>query len=87
MAPEVTHWTENLSTWCTTQMGTHKRPSSTTTIDVKDDVRQFLENNRDLPLKKAKQRYAMQLGRIMKAALAKTPGNCKKAAGLSEHQL
>ena len=83
LAPGVTNWTENLSTWCRTQMGTHKRPSGTTTMDVKDDVRRFLENNRDLPLKKAKQRYAMQVeSRIMKAALSTTHGNCKKAAGL-----
>ena len=83
LAADVTHWTENLSTWCNNQMGMHKRPSGTSTIDVKDDVRRFLENNRDLPLKKAKQRYAMQVeSRIMKAALSTTHGNCKKAAGL-----
>ena len=52
-------------------------------MDVKDDVRRFLENNLDLPLKKAKQRYAMQVeSRIMKAALSTTHGNCKRAAGL-----
>ena len=83
LAPEVTNWTENLSAWCNNQMGTNKRPSGTTTIDVKDDVRRFMENNRDLPLKKAKQRYAMQVeSRIMKAALSMTHGNCKRAAGL-----
>ncbi len=34
-------------------------------------------------MKKAKQRYVMQVeSRIMKAALHTTHGNCKKAAGL-----
>ena len=33
LAPGVTNWTENLSTWCRTQMGTHKHPPGTTTID------------------------------------------------------
>ena len=83
LAPGVASWTENLSTWCRARMRTHRRPSSTSTIDLHDDVRRFLENNRDLPLKKAKQRYAMQVeSRIMKAALSTTHGNCKKAAGL-----
>ena len=83
LAADVTHWTENLSTWCRAKMRTHKRPSGTSAFDVNDDVRRFLENNRDLPLKKAKQRYAMQVeSRIMKAALSTTHGNCKKAAGL-----
>ena len=83
LAAGVTNWTENLSTWCRTQIGTHKRRFGTTTMDVKDDVRRFLENNRDMPLKKAKQRFAMQVERrIMKAALSATHGNCKKAASL-----
>jgi len=83
LAPGVTSWTENLSTWCNNQMVTHKRPSGTSTIDVHDDVRRFLKDNRDLPLKKAKQRYGMLVeSRIMKAALSTTHGNCKKAAGL-----
>ena len=83
LAPGVTNWTEHLSTWCNNQMRTKKHPPSTTTINGKDNVRRFLENNQDLPLKKAKQRYAMQVeSRIMKAALSTTHGNCKKAAGL-----
>ena len=83
LAAGVTHWTENLTTWCRTQMGTHERPSGTPTVDAQDDVRRFLENNPDLPLKKAKQRYAMQVeSRIIEAALSTTHGNCKRAAGL-----
>ena len=83
LASDVTNWTESLSTWCRAQMGSHRRPSGTSTIDIRDDVRRFLEKNRELPLKKAKQRYVMQVeSRIMKAALHTTHGNCKKAAGL-----
>jgi DNA-binding NtrC family response regulator len=83
LASGVTNWTEHLSAWCMAQMGSHRHPSSPWTIDVHDDVRLFLEKNRELPLKKAKQRYAMQVeSRIMKAALSTTHGNCKKAAGL-----
>ena len=83
LASGVTNWTENLSSWCRAKMRTHRRPSSPWTIDVHDDVRRFLEKNRELPLKKAKQRYVMQVeSRIMKAALSTTHGNCKKAAGL-----
>ena len=34
LASDVTNWTENLSTWCRAQMGSHRRPSGTSTIDV-----------------------------------------------------
>jgi transcriptional regulator with PAS, ATPase and Fis domain len=83
LAPGVTHWTENLSAWCNDQMRNKERPPGRSTIDVKADLRRFLENNRDLPLKRASQRFAMQVERrIMKVALSATRGNCKKAAGL-----
>jgi transcriptional regulator with PAS, ATPase and Fis domain len=52
-------------------------------VDLNDDVRRFLKNNKDLPLKTARKRYVMQVeSQIMKAALSRTNGNCKKAAGL-----
>jgi two-component system response regulator AtoC len=83
LAPGVTHWTENLSAWCNDQMRNKERPPGRSTIDVKADLRRFLENNRDLPLKRARQRFGMQVERrIMKVALSATRGNCKKAAGL-----
>ena len=48
-----------------------------------DEVHQFLEKNRDISLKQAKNRYVSQVEKkMMKAALAQTNGNCKKAAGL-----
>jgi DNA-binding NtrC family response regulator len=47
------------------------------------DIRKFIEENADFSLKKAKTRYAAQVEKkIMKAALAHTNGNCKKAAVL-----
>jgi transcriptional regulator with PAS, ATPase and Fis domain len=83
LAPGVSDWPENLLTWCNTQMRTKTHPTGIPTGDVKYDVRRFLQNNPDLPLKIAKQRYAMQVeSRIMKAVLSSTRGNCKKAAGL-----
>jgi DNA-binding NtrC family response regulator len=51
-------------------------------IDV-EDIRRYLEENADISLKKAKTRVGAQVERkIMKAALAHTHGNCKKAAVL-----
>jgi DNA-binding NtrC family response regulator len=83
LAPGVANWTESLSAWCDNRMRASQRPSGTPTDHLKNDVRRFLENNRDLPLKKAKQRFARQVeSQIMKAALSATRGNCKKAAGL-----
>ncbi|MBC2713442.1 MAG: sigma 54-interacting transcriptional regulator [Desulfosarcina sp.] len=64
--------------------GVKKRAERTANcfIDV-DEVRDFLENNLDFSLKKAKTRYANQVEKkIMKAALSQTNGNRKKAAGL-----
>ncbi|WP_319409002.1 sigma 54-interacting transcriptional regulator [uncultured Desulfosarcina sp.] len=83
LAGDAAHWAENLSTWCKNQIVTRSRQIGGSTMNLNDDVRRFLENNRDLPLKKAKQRYAMRVeSRIMKAALFTTHGNCKKAAKL-----
>lgn len=83
LSAEVPAWTENLSIWCKHHKGMNKCNSSASTIDANDDVRRFLKNNHDMPLKQARQRYAMQVEiRIMKTALSKTNGNCKKAAGL-----
>ncbi len=83
LATGTTHWTENLSAWVNDQRRRKKRPPGTSTMDVKDDVRRFLDNNRNLPLKKARQRFAMQVERrIIKVALSATRGNCKKAAAL-----
>ena len=83
LAGEVTDWTENLSTWCGNQARTQERQAGAGTMDVNTDMRRFLVNNRELSLKQATQRYAMQVEiQIIKAALSTTNGNCKKAAGL-----
>ncbi|WP_167527633.1 sigma 54-interacting transcriptional regulator [Desulfosarcina alkanivorans] len=48
-----------------------------------DEVHDFLEKNRGVSLKMAKNRYVIQVEKkFLKAALAQTNGNCKKAAGL-----
>jgi DNA-binding NtrC family response regulator len=48
-----------------------------------EDIRKFLRENADISLKKAKTQYAAQVEKkIMKAVLAHTNGNCKKAAVL-----
>ncbi|MEE4602611.1 MAG: sigma 54-interacting transcriptional regulator [Desulfobacteraceae bacterium] len=48
-----------------------------------DEIHQFLEKNREISLRQAKNRYVSQVEKkILKAALAQTNGNCKKAAGL-----
>jgi DNA-binding NtrC family response regulator len=48
-----------------------------------DEVHQFLEKNRDISLKQARNRYVSRVEKkILKTALAQTNGNCKKAAGL-----
>ncbi|BBO72922.1 hypothetical protein DSCW_03390 [Desulfosarcina widdelii] len=48
-----------------------------------EDIRKYLQENADISLKKAKTRYAAKVERkIMKAVLAHTKGNCKKAAVL-----
>ena len=58
------------------------RQSSHCLIDA-DEIHHFLEKNRDISLKQAKNRYVSQVEKkILKAALAQTNGNCKKAAGL-----
>ena len=83
LAPGVADWTESLSAWVNHQMRTKRHPPGASTMDVKADVRRFMENNRGLPLKKARQHIAMQVERrIMKVALSATHGNCKKAAHL-----
>ena len=64
--------------------GVKKRANRTPNcfIDT-DDVHTYLENNWDISLKKAKSHYAIQVETIIiKAALAQTNGNCKRAAGL-----
>ena len=48
-----------------------------------EDIHRYLQKNADISLKKAKTRYAAKVEKkIMKAALAHTNGNCKKAAVL-----
>lgn len=48
-----------------------------------EDIRNFIKENADISLKKAKTRVAAKVEKkIMKAALAHTNGNCKKAAVL-----
>lgn len=48
-----------------------------------EDIRKYLQENADISLKKAKKQYAAKVEKkIMKAALAHTDGNCKKAAVL-----
>jgi two-component system response regulator AtoC len=73
----------NPSGGCAPYLTAKTPPSAGTAIDVGDDVRRLLEDNRDWSLKEAKQRCAMRVeSRIMQAALSQTGGNCKKAAGL-----
>jgi DNA-binding NtrC family response regulator len=81
MATDATHGEGKLPTWFVNPTCEHLKTGSA--VGLNDDARRFLKNNRDLPLKKAKQRFAMQVeSQIMKAALSRTNGNCKKAAGL-----
>jgi len=48
-----------------------------------EDIRKYLEESADISLKKVKTRYVARVEKkIMKAALAHTNGNCKKAAVL-----
>ncbi|WP_319525835.1 sigma 54-interacting transcriptional regulator [uncultured Desulfosarcina sp.] len=48
-----------------------------------EDIHRYLQENSDISLKKAKTRYAAKVEKkIMKAALAHTNGNCKKASVL-----
>jgi DNA-binding NtrC family response regulator len=62
-----------------------KKPDNRTTAGFIDaeEVHSFLEKNREASLKQVKNRYVIQVEKkILKAALAQTNGNCKKASVL-----
>ncbi|BBO81358.1 hypothetical protein DSCO28_19240 [Desulfosarcina ovata subsp. sediminis] len=76
------HWENMLPVLCNTDKGGNGGRPSVCGIDT-DEVRQFLSTNWNLTLKQARSRFADKVERkIIKAALAETGGNCKKAAGL-----
>jgi len=51
-------------------------------VDVAD-IRRFLDRNQELGLKQAKSQYVVRIEKkMLTAALEKTGGNCKRAAGL-----
>ena len=67
---------------CNCAVQGNNQPGVAAWIDA-EDIRKYLQENADISLKKAKTRYAAQVERkIMKAVLAHTDGNCKKAAVL-----
>lgn len=67
---------------CNCHVQGKKKQGLTAWIDA-EDIRKYLQENADISLKKAKTRVAAKVERkIMKAALAHTNGNCKKAAVL-----
>lgn len=80
---DAANWMENLAAWRPDPTGEDIRRFSASAIDVNDDVKRFLKNNRDMSLKRVKSRYSSRIEqKIMKVALLKTRGNRKKAAGL-----
>ena len=83
LATEALSRPEDMRGWCEHRFNGPRPQINEASIEVGDDVRQFARKHAELPLKKAKQIYAMQVERrFMKAALSKTNGNCKKAAGM-----
>ena len=82
MLSDSADWMHAMTSLCGRGLKNRVDPKANGFIDA-DHLHTFLENNRDVSLKKAKRRYAIQVEKkIMKAALVQTHGNCKKAAVL-----
>jgi two-component system response regulator AtoC len=82
MANGMDAWAEVLHQWCCEHVE-QKNRSFTPLIDVDECLRKFMDRKQEMSLKAARQHYVMQMEKdILKTALFRTHGNCKKAASL-----
>jgi len=82
LTTDKTNWAKIMPFQCNGDLNTTEKQRKNCLIDT-DEVHHYLEKNRNFSLKQAKNRYVIQIEKkILKAALAQTNGNCKKAAGL-----
>jgi DNA-binding NtrC family response regulator len=82
MLTDKDHWMEKLPT---SKDPAKQQSHRQTLIDYvnADEIKEYLKGRQEISLKKASARYGMRVEKkLMKAALAQTRGNCKKAAGL-----
>lgn len=82
MKADGTRWTQHLPVLSLPGGGHADRSASHWGLDV-GDIRRSLTECREMSLKQARCRYVVQIEKkMLRAALAQTGGNCKKAAGL-----
>jgi DNA-binding NtrC family response regulator len=81
LARGTTHWADTLQQWCNDHAGQQHGRFPPPAIDVDGCLQKLMDNKQEMSLKTATQRCAMQVEKgILKVALSRTHGNCKKAA-------
>ena len=82
MGTDTSNWKDVLPPACQCHISRRVHSGDSRYVDAQD-LRRFLESNRDFSLKKARNHYSAQVEKkIMKAVLVNTNGNRKKAAKL-----
>ena len=77
----IASWADNLYQWCRDNEAQRPSRSPGSVIDIDECLRKLMDNKQDMSLKTARQHYVMQVEKdILKTALFRTHGNCKKAA-------
>lgn len=81
MEKGIESWTEDLDQLCMDNAAQQARRSPASLIDLDDCLRKLMDKKQDMSLKEARQHCIMQVEKdILKTALFRTHGNCKKAA-------
>ena len=81
LARGTTHWVDTLHQWCNDHTGRPYGRLTTPAIDVNDCLEKIMDDKQEMSLKSATQHCAIEVEKgILKVALSKTHGNCKKAA-------
>ena len=74
-------WTDYLDQWCRDNERLKPRMSQSTAINIDECLQKLMDKKQDMSLKAARQHCVMQVEKdILKTALYRTHGNCKKAA-------
>jgi DNA-binding NtrC family response regulator len=77
----IVSWMDYLNQWCRDNVAQKACRSPEPLIDVEECLRKLMDKKQDMSLKKARQHYIMQVEKdMLKTALFRTHGNCKKAA-------
>lgn len=83
LASRTAPWEECLAAWGRSRQEVFRDRRGPAIMEVRHDVQRLLDGSGELSLKTMKRRYAVQVEtRILRAALSRTDGNCKKAAGM-----